>query len=94
MNFQHLTYETDGRIATITLNRPERLNAIARGMPQEIREAVEKANDDNAVHCIILTGAGRSFCAGYDLVEFAEQKSKTSGGQDALAGCTRFGSVP
>lgn len=55
-------------------------------MPQEIREAVEKANDDNAVHCIILTGAGRSFCAGYDLVEFAEQKSKASGGQDALAG--------
>lgn len=73
-------------MATITLNRPERLNAIARGMPQEIREAVEKANDDNAVHCIILTGAGRSFCAGYDLVEFAEQKSKASGGQDALAG--------
>ena len=73
-------------MATITLNRPERLNAIARGMPQEIREAVEKANDDNAVHCIILTGAGRSFCAGFDLVEFAEQKSKASGGQDALAG--------
>ena len=86
MSFQHLTYETEGRLATITLNRPERLNAIARGMPQEIREAVEKANDDNAVHCIILTGAGRSFCAGYDLVEFAEQKSKASGGQDALAG--------
>lgn len=86
MSFQHLSYETEGRLATITLNRPERLNAIARGMPQEIREAVEKANDDNAVHCIILTGAGRSFCAGYDLVEFAEQKSKASGGQDALAG--------
>jgi len=86
VSFQHLTYETEGRLATITLNRPERLNAIARGMPQEIREAVEKANDDNAVHCIILTGAGRSFCAGYDLVEFAEQKSKASGGQDALAG--------
>ncbi len=86
MSFQHLSYETEGRLATITLNRPERLNAIARGMPQEIREAVEKSNDDNAVHCIILTGAGRSFCAGYDLVEFAEQKSKASGGQDALAG--------
>jgi enoyl-CoA hydratase len=86
VSFQHLSYETEGRLATITLNRPERLNAIARGMPQEIREAVEKANDDNAVHCIILTGAGRSFCAGYDLVEFAEQKSKASGGQDALAG--------
>jgi enoyl-CoA hydratase len=83
MGFHHLTYETDGRIATITLNRPERLNAIARGMPQEIREAVEKANDDNDIHCIVLTGAGRSFCAGYDLVDFAEHKSPASAGQSA-----------
>lgn len=86
MSFQHLTYETEGRIATITLNRPERLNAIARGMPQEIREAVEKANDDNEVHCIILTGAGRSFCAGYDLVDFAENRNRASSGQDAAQG--------
>lgn len=78
MTFKHLTYETDGRIATITLNRPDRLNAIARGMPQEIREAVEKANDNNAVHCIVLTGAGRSFCAGYDLVEFAERPANAA----------------
>ena len=75
MTFEHITYEVDGRIAAITLNRPERLNAIARGMPQEIREAVEKANDDNEVHCIVVTGAGRSFCAGYDLIEFAERTS-------------------
>jgi enoyl-CoA hydratase len=86
VSYRHLTYETDGRIATITLNRPERLNAIARGMPQEIREAVEKANDDNDVHCIILTGAGRSFCAGYDLVDFAENRSGAAGGQDAQHG--------
>lgn len=86
MSFRHLTFETDGRIATITLNRPERLNAIARGMPQEIREAVEKANDDNDIHCIILTGAGRSFCAGYHLVDFAENRSRASGGQDASQG--------
>lgn len=79
--FKHLTYETDGRIATITLNRPDRLNAIARGMPQEIREAVEKANDDNDVHVIVLTGAGRSFCAGYDLIDFAEHKNPAAGGQ-------------
>ena len=86
MTFKHLDYETDGRIATITLNRPERLNAIARGMPQEIRDAVEKANDDNDIHCIILTGAGRSFCAGYDLIDFAESKSKSAGGQDVSKG--------
>ena len=52
-------------------------------MPQEIREAVEKANDDNDIHCIVLTGAGRSFCAGYDLVDFAEHKSPASAGQSA-----------
>ena len=86
MSFKHLTYETNGRIATITLNRPDRLNAIARGMPQEIREAVEKANDDNDVHVIILTGAGRSFCAGYDLIDFAEHKSTAAGGQDTQKG--------
>jgi len=86
MTFKHLTYVVDGRIATITLNRPDRLNAIARGMPQEIREAVEKANDDNEVHCIVLTGAGRSFCAGYDLIDFAERKSPSAGGQDAVKG--------
>jgi enoyl-CoA hydratase len=86
MSFKHLTYETGGRIATITLNRPDRLNAIARGMPQEIREVVEKANDDNGVHAIVLTGAGRSFCAGYDLVDFAEHKSASAAGQDAAKG--------
>jgi len=86
VSYRHLTYDVEGRIATITLNRPERLNAIARGMPQEIREAVEKANDDNNVHCIILTGAGRSFCAGYDLVDFAENRSGAAGGQDAQHG--------
>ena len=81
MPFQTLTYKTDGRIATITLNRPERLNAIASGMPSEIRQAVEKANEDNQVHVIILTGAGRSFCAGYDLIDFAEKP----GGNEAIA---------
>jgi enoyl-CoA hydratase len=69
---QSITYEVSGRRATITLNRPERLNAIDRHMPGEIREAVEAANADAEVHVIVLAGAGRSFCAGYDLKEFAE----------------------
>lgn len=85
-DFKHLTYAAKDRIATITLNRPGQLNAITRGMPAEIRAAVERANDDNDVHCIVLTGAGRSFCAGYDLVESAEHKSRAAGGQDASTG--------
>jgi len=70
--FTALTYAVAGRIATITLNRPERLNAINGAMPGEIRAAVEAANADDAVHVIVLRGAGKAFCAGYDLKEYAE----------------------
>jgi enoyl-CoA hydratase len=72
MTFETLTYETEGRIARLTLNRPERLNAISAEMPGEIRRAVEHANDDDGVHVIVVRGAGRAFCAGYDLKDFAE----------------------
>jgi len=78
MSFASLLYETRGRIATITLNRPERLNAIDAKMPREIRQAVERANDDDQVHVIVLRGAGRAFCAGYDLKLFAEHKGEWS----------------
>jgi enoyl-CoA hydratase len=67
MVYETLTYKTDGRLARITLNRPERLNAINRAMPAEIREAVSEANNDPGVHVIVLRGAGPAFCAGYDL---------------------------
>ncbi|MDP2136016.1 MAG: crotonase/enoyl-CoA hydratase family protein [Sulfuritalea sp.] len=72
MTLQTLTYETEGRIARITLNRPERLNAIVPAMPREIRIAVDRANADDEIHVIILQGAGRAFCSGYDLKDFAE----------------------
>jgi enoyl-CoA hydratase len=72
MDFITLTYTVDDRVATITLNRPERLNAINDEMPGEIRRAVEQANRDDDVHVIVLTGAGGAFCAGYDLKEYAE----------------------
>jgi enoyl-CoA hydratase len=71
-----LTCRRDGRIARITLNRPKRLNAITAAMPGEIRTAVEAANADAKVHVIVLAGAGPAFCAGYDLVEYAEKKTK------------------
>ncbi len=74
MRFRTVLYSVKGRIARITLNRPERLNAIDRDMPREIRLAVEEANCDDNVHVIVLSGAGRAFCAGYDLKTFAEEK--------------------
>ncbi|MBE0546921.1 MAG: crotonase/enoyl-CoA hydratase family protein [Rubrivivax sp.] len=73
--FKTLKYakdRTNPRVARITLNRPERLNAIDERMPGEIRRAVGLANDDDAVHVIVLAGAGRAFCAGYDLQAFGE----------------------
>ncbi|MDQ2724177.1 MAG: crotonase/enoyl-CoA hydratase family protein [Actinomycetota bacterium] len=70
--FRSLRYSVAGRKAFITLDRPDRLNAIDRFMPSEIHAAVEVANDDPDVHVIVLGGAGRSFCAGYDLKTFAE----------------------
>jgi enoyl-CoA hydratase/carnithine racemase len=76
MTYSSLRYETRGRVATITLARPERLNAIDTKMPPEIRRAVEQANDDDSVHVIVLQGAGRAFCAGYDLKLWAEGKSE------------------
>lgn len=76
MKFTTLKYAVGGRIARITLNRPARLNAIDDKMPREIRRAVEAANADDRVHVLVLQGAGRAFCAGYDLKQFAEGDAK------------------
>ncbi|MCC6919266.1 MAG: crotonase/enoyl-CoA hydratase family protein [Alphaproteobacteria bacterium] len=84
--FSTIAYATSGRVATITLNRPERLNAISGPMPREIREAVERASRDNDVHVIVVTGAGRAFCAGYDLELAAASPDKAAGGQDVTEG--------
>jgi enoyl-CoA hydratase len=65
-SFQTILYRTQAAIATITLNRPERLNTIVPPMPDEIEAAVDSAVRDPAVRVIVLRGAGRSFCAGFD----------------------------
>ena len=70
-----LRYEVTGRIARITLDRPERANAITLDMPRELAECVEQANLDPAVHVIALAGSGKGFCGGYDLVEYAETQT-------------------
>ncbi len=75
-------YESDGRLARITLNRPGRLNAINEDLPLELAQAVERANWDDAVHVIVLSGAGRAFCSGYDLNLFAERPRPCPGSQD------------
>ncbi len=81
MDYKSISYEVDGRVATITLNRPERMNAIDGRMPSELADAVARANADNGVHVIVVTGAGAGFCAGYDLVEYAERPGVRPGSQ-------------
>jgi enoyl-CoA hydratase len=67
-----MTYEVTGRIARITLNRPQRGNGITMQMPRDLAACVERANLDPNVHVIALSGNGSGFCGGYDLVESAE----------------------
>jgi enoyl-CoA hydratase len=69
-----MTYETTGRIARITLNRPRRANGITLEMPRELAACVERADLDPSVHVIALSGAGTGFCGGYDLVASAEHQ--------------------
>jgi enoyl-CoA hydratase len=83
MAYETLLYDVANRVCTITLNRPERFNAIERLMPREIRAAVEAAERDPDVHVIVVKGAGKGFCGGYDLKKFAERSDgDASGGQE------------
>ncbi|SVA83868.1 uncharacterized protein METZ01_LOCUS136722, partial [marine metagenome] len=65
--FEYLTYEVEKGRARITLNRPDKRNALSIQLVEELRTALWEADDDKSVHCVILKGAGSSFCAGYDL---------------------------
>jgi enoyl-CoA hydratase len=65
--FEDIVYEVAEGVARITLNRPEKLNAISPRMLSELHDALWEADDDTAVHCVVLRGEGRAFCSGYDL---------------------------
>jgi len=66
VSYETILYAVDGQVATISLNRPERLNTIVPPMPDEVQAAVGEATLDPAVKVIVIRGIGRSFCAGYD----------------------------
>ncbi len=66
-DFKCISYEVDNGRARITLNRPEKLNALSADLLYELNEVLWEADDNKDVHCVILRGAGRSFSAGYDL---------------------------
>ncbi len=78
---QTMTYEVGDRIARITLDRPERGNGLTPTLIAELAACVERADLDPAVHVLLLAGAGKGFCGGYDLVESAERDMSSLGGE-------------
>ncbi|MDX1621427.1 MAG: crotonase/enoyl-CoA hydratase family protein [Nitriliruptorales bacterium] len=87
MSYETLLYDRDGAVATITFNRPDRLNTIVPPMPEEFRAAIGRATRDDEVKVVIVRGAGRSFCAGYDFGEgwegWGDQVTTEDGSWDA-----------
>ena len=79
--YEFVLYETGDRIATITLNRPDQMNALSPDLERELHEALDEADADGGVRAIVVTGAGRAFSAGYDLGREREAPETT---RDAL----------
>ena len=78
MHYEQILYDVDDRILTMTLNRPEKLNAFTEQMREEMCDALDRADADDEVRAIIVTGAGRGFCAGADLSEGGDTFANTA----------------
>src|SRR3989441_3832863 len=78
MSYEHILVEIEDGVGIITLNRPEKLNAMNRRLVSEMHEAVGRFDADDAVGCIVLTGAGRAFSAGGDIHEQLEDDARYS----------------
>src|SRR6185295_12114827 len=70
--YEHIDITEDPGITTITLNRPEKLNALAGHMRRDLAEALEAAGAERSVHVVVITGAGRAFCSGGDVAAMAD----------------------
>ena len=82
--FSTILYEVEKGRARITLNRPEKLNALSRELQQELHEALWEADNDINVHAVILRGNGRAFSAGYDLTPLANRAAAPDDGYTAV----------
>jgi enoyl-CoA hydratase/carnithine racemase len=80
MSYEHITFEIDDPVAIVTLNRPEQLNAWTQTMANEVRDAIGRAEADPHVVGIVLTGAGKGFCAGADMKGLAAASGADGGG--------------
>ena len=82
MEYEDVQYEVRDRIATITLNRPERLNSFSPPLLRSWADAINRASEDDDVRVVVLTGAGRAFCAGADVKARAEENDIIAGDAD------------
>jgi enoyl-CoA hydratase/carnithine racemase len=89
--FETLTYAVEDGVATVTLNRPEKLNAFNTQMMIDMIAVFDETDRDDAVRCVIVTGAGRAFCAGADLSGGAQTFNYDERGEAAMAARTRDG---
>jgi len=74
---EHILVDTQNGVRTLTLNRPERLNAVNDQLSTEIIQAISEASADDEVRVIVITGSGRGFCAGLDLTDYAKRDAST-----------------
>jgi enoyl-CoA hydratase/carnithine racemase len=94
MAFETIALEVDQGVATVTLDRPERLNAWNDAMAADLREAMRRCDEDDAVRAVVVTGAGRAFCAGADLAsggDTFQRPPEARSGEDLRELARRFG---
>jgi enoyl-CoA hydratase/carnithine racemase len=84
MSYSNILYQVDDRIATITLNRPDKLNAFTRDIMREMIDAFDRVDADDNVRAVIVTGAGKGFCAGADLAAGAATFDRSRGADSAV----------
>ena len=89
MAYEVLGYEQSGSVVTLTLNRPEALNALSRELQGEMSDAYARVQDDDAVRVVILTGTGRAFSAGADLKQRVQRDSAGTEGPASVVNATR-----
>lgn len=90
MDYRDITFQTRDGVATVTLNRPDKLNSFTGCMGKELEHAYRRCDEDDEIRAIVLTGAGRAFCAGADMSDAASSFESQDGNEDFSAAAVAF----